>query len=86
MGGIGPTCPACGKRSSHRAWRGYFSPCCGVFSPRLYRREHVDPARAARMTLPDIQREYADAGVPFRAAKSGVFGFTGDEPVIGEGW
>ena len=58
-------CPACGTLRAHGAWVSFWSPCCGAFHRSLWVSEHVDPKRAARMTMAQIRAEYEAADLPF---------------------
>lgn len=51
-------------------WPDYWCPRCGLFNAALYRAEHVDPAYAATLTLPQIAAECRAAGITARWRKA----------------
>lgn len=66
--GTGPRCPSCGAQPGAPRWLDCFCPDCGRFCRNVFTEDHPDPKRARRMTMAQIRREFAEAGVPFRAA------------------
>lgn len=67
--GTGERCGGCGYAARDVGWPGYACPRCGRLNARLYRAEHADPGKAARLTLAAIAAEYAAAGDEAAAAR-----------------
>ena len=65
-GGNDIFCDACHKKFNAFLWTSYFCPGCDEHADAMYREEHRDVERAARMNRADIIEEYRLAGIPFR--------------------
>jgi len=53
-------CLSCGFHAVESTWRDQRCPACRAVHRRLFVEDHVDPARARRMTTEEMARQYEE--------------------------